>query len=96
MGGGCKPGTPKITGGPIARGHALPDETPEDVLSLAAAFPGTRLLVVIGEDHGAWPAILDTNAPGTECFAPVDLGQPAQGISPDPLEGVHVYVIGCP
>ena len=75
---------------------ALPDETPEDVLSLAAAFPGTRLLVVIGEDHGAWPAILDTNAPGTECFAPVDLGQPAQGVSPDPLEGVHVYVIGCP
>ena len=27
---------------------ALPDETPADVLDLAAAFPGTRLLVIVG------------------------------------------------
>ena len=27
-----------------------------------AAFPGTRLLVVIGEDHGDWPAVLDADA----------------------------------
>ena len=45
----------------------------------AAAFPGTRLLVVVGDDHGDWPAVLDTDAPGAECFARVDLGPPATG-----------------
>ena len=75
---------------------ALPDETPEDVLSLAAAFPGTHLLVIAGDDHGDWPAILDTDAPGTECYTPFDLGPPAPGVASDPLEDVHVYVIGCP
>ena len=75
---------------------ALPAETPTDVLDLAAAFPGTRLLVIVGQDHGDWPAVLDTNAPGTECYTPVDLGPAAPGVSPDPLEDVRVYVIGCP
>ena len=75
---------------------ALPAETPADVLDLAAAFPGTRLLVIVGQDHGDWPAVLDTNAPGTECYTPVDLGPAAPGVSPDPLEDVRVYVIGCP
>jgi hypothetical protein len=75
---------------------ALPDETPADVLDLAAAFPGTRLLVVIGEDHGRWPAVLETKAPGTECYTPVDLGPPLPGTATDPLADVHVYVIGCP
>ena len=74
----------------------LPDEPPADVLDLAAAFPGSRLLVVIGDDHGAWPAVLDTNAPGSDCFTPVDLGPPPPGATPDPLANVHVYVIGCP
>ena len=75
---------------------ALPAETPADVLDLAAAFPGTRLLVIVGQDHGDWPAVLETNAPGTECYTPVDLGPAAPGVSPDPLEDVRVYVIGCP
>ena len=75
---------------------ALPAETPTDVLDLAAAFPGTRLLVIVGQDHGDWPAVLETNAPGTECYTPVDLGPAAPGVSPDPLEDVRVYVIGCP
>lgn len=75
---------------------ALPDETPEDVLDLAAAFPGTRLLVIVGDEHGDWPAVLDTDAPGTECFTPVDLGPPTAGTTTDLLEGVRVYVIGCP
>ena len=75
---------------------ALPAETPADVLDLAAAFPGTRLLVIGGQDHGDWPAVLETNAPGTECYTPVDLGPAAPGVSPDPLEDVRVYVIGCP
>lgn len=94
---------PVITNFPVwmawaerAQSLALPNETPADVLDLAAAFPGTRLLVVIGEDHGAWPAILATNAPGAGCFTPVDLGPPPPGATPDPLANVHVYVIGCP
>jgi hypothetical protein len=75
---------------------ALPAETPKDVLDLAAAFPGTHLLVVIGSSHGSWPAILDTGAPGTDCYTPVDLGPPPPGATQDPLEDVRVYVIGCP
>lgn len=75
---------------------ALPNETPEDVLDLAAAFPGTRLLVIVGDEHGDWPAILDTDAPGTKCYTPVDLGPAGAGVTADPLEGVRVYVIGCP
>ena len=75
---------------------ALPDETPKDVLDLAAAFPGTHLLVIDGTDHGAWPAVLDTNAPGTECFTPIDLGPALPGTTPDPLASVRVWEIGCP
>lgn len=75
---------------------ALPDETPEDVLDLAAAFPDTRLLVVMGDNRGDWPGILDTGLPGTDCYTPVDLGPPLPGAGPDPLEGVRVYVVGCP
>ena len=75
---------------------ALPDETPADVLDLAAAFPGTRLLVIMGDDHGDWPAVLETDAPGTECYTPLDLGAPAAGTTEDPLEDVRVYVMACP
>ena len=45
---------------------ALPDEPPTDVLDLAARSPDA-LLVIMDKDHGDWPAVLDTDAPGTEC-----------------------------
>jgi hypothetical protein len=80
---------------------ALPDETPLDVLDLAAAFPGTRYLVITtspenhGRDHGRWPGILATDAPGAACFSEVDLGLPADPASAGAFAGTHVFEIGC-
>ena len=47
---------------------ALPDESPADVVSLAAAFPGTRYLVMMDDEHGAWPDVLAGSASGADCF----------------------------
>lgn len=73
---------------------ALPNETPMDVLDLAAAFPGTRLLIVTGE-RGQWPAILDSGLRGAACFRELDLG-PGPADEPDPLAGTRVFQIVCP
>lgn len=69
---------------------ALPDETPADVLDLAAAF-GAELLVLDGE-HGSWPAVLAEGGSGAACFQAVDLPAPP-GNAPDPF---RVYRIACP
>jgi hypothetical protein len=74
---------------------ALPDETPEDVLDLAAAFPGTRLLVLVGTAGSHWPADLQSGQPGSGCFTPLDLGTYA-GSGVDPLKDTTVYDIACP
>jgi hypothetical protein len=74
---------------------ALPDESPTDVLDLAKAFPGTRLLIVVGDDHGRWPAVLDTDAPGADCFQEFDLGQAAAD-RVDPLVDVRAFEVVCP
>jgi hypothetical protein len=93
---------PIITDYPIwlaeATGHqalALPDETPADVLDLAAHFPGTTLLILAGE-RGHWPAILDSGAPGSECFTEIDLGIPADARLAGNLTGTRVFKLGCP
>jgi hypothetical protein len=72
---------------------ALPDEPPEDVMDLAAAFPGTHLLVV-SDTHGRWPAILDSGTRGTGCFRELDLG-PGPAGEPDPLAGTRAFEIVC-
>ena len=72
---------------------ALPDESPEDVMDLAKAFPGTHLVVVTGE-HGGWPAILDSGLRGTGCYHELELGQGPAG-EPDPLAGTRVFEIVC-
>jgi hypothetical protein len=76
----------------------LPAESPADVVDLAKAFPGTRYLVVDDkDDHGGWPAILATDAPGAACFHELDLG-PAPS-DPDEariLGRIRVFEIGCP
>ena len=60
---------------------ALPDESPTDVLDLAhdPAFAGTHLLVIVGEGHGRWPAVLDTATDGAACFRELDLGPGPSG-----------------
>jgi hypothetical protein len=73
---------------------ALPNEPPSDVLDLARTF-GAHLVVLIGAEHGQWPAVLATDAPDAKCFKALDLGPgPAEG--PDPLVDVHVYEVVCP
>ncbi len=69
---------------------SLPNETPADVADLAATF-GAELLIVDGE-HGAWPGILDTGAPGAACFVPLALEPPAGGATDD----FRVFRVACP
>jgi len=94
---------PVITNFPIwlsestgARALALPAESPADVLDLASTFEGTRLLILQGDDHGDWPAVLDTNAAGAECFDEIDIGTPADPRLARALENTRVYRLVCP
>jgi hypothetical protein len=75
---------------------ALPDESPADVMNLAASFRGTRYLVMTDDEHGRWPAVLSSRAPGVDCFHEVDLGPPPS----DPADArslakTRVFEIGC-
>lgn len=74
---------------------ALPDESPADVLDLAAAFPGTAWLIMSRDDHGDWPAILDGPGPDRACFREVDLGTPPDGEAAAALALVRVFRIVC-
>ena len=74
---------------------ALPNEPPSDVVHLADAFPGTRLLVLIDPENDHWPNDLAAGTPGAACFHPIDLGRYA-GPGTDPLADTTVYEIGCP
>jgi len=75
---------------------ALPDETPADVIDLAAHFRGTTLLIIGGEERGRWPAILDAGGPGTECFNEIDIGRPAEARLADALGKTRVFRLVCP
>jgi hypothetical protein len=93
-------GGPVITNFPIwlaeatgAQALALPAETPDDVVDLAGTF-GARRLIVIGEDHAEWPAILDTDPTGSRCFRELDLG--AGSDDTDPLHDVRAFEVVCP
>jgi hypothetical protein len=72
----------------------LPNESPEDVLDLARAFPGTHLLVLVGRADEHWPADLEAGQPGSECFTRLDL-RPYRGTGEDPLATTTVYDIRC-
>jgi hypothetical protein len=84
---------PIITDFPIwlaeSTGHhtlALPNESPESVQSLAAAFDPPARLVVLGIDNdGAFLAGLTNGDPGSECFVPLPL----------PLDDVFAFRIRC-
>jgi hypothetical protein len=75
-------------------GLALPNEPPADVLDLARTF-GARLLVIAADQHGQWPAVLDSGAPDAECFEPLELA-PGPVSGADPLASVHAFRIVCP
>ena len=76
---------------------ALPDESPEDVLDLARSFPGTKLMILISPEGKHWPADLEAERPGSECFRPLDPGPPiAPSSGEDLLKAVLIYEIVCP
>ena len=94
---------PIITNFPIwlsestgARALALPAESPADVLDLANTFTGTRLLILHGDEHGDWPAVLDTTVPGADCFDEIDIGTPADPKLARALGNTRVYRLVCP
>jgi hypothetical protein len=94
---------PIITNFPIwlsestgARALALPAESPDDVLDLARTFKGTKLLIVHGDDHGDWPAVLDSKTPGAECFDEFHLGTPTDPQLARALENTRVFRLVCP
>ncbi len=75
------------------RSLALPDESPDAVLDLARAFPGSEL-VILTEDSGTiWPSVAATDPTGRRCFEPVTLPLSGPG---DPLTSVVVFRIVCP
>ena len=78
------------------RALALPAESPRDVLDLAEHFPGTRLVIIHGDDHGGWPAILETGAPGADCFDEIDIGSPADPRLARALDETRVFRLVCP
>ena len=75
---------------------ALPDETPADVLDLAAdpRF-GARWLILARDDHGAWPAVLDGPDPLAACFREVALPVPSDPADAAAMRGIRVFRIGC-
>ena len=74
---------------------ALPNEPPTDVLDLASAFPGTRLVVLINPQGSHWPADVDAGVAGSECFQELDLGPPTDPSRADPLGATRVFEIVC-
>ena len=96
-------GTPRaITNFPIwladstgTEALALPAEPPDSVLDLARHFGATRL-IFIGTAHDEWPGVLETAAPGAECFEEVPLDVSADDPDAESLEDVRVFRIVCP
>ena len=76
------------------RAIALPNEPIESILDLAGAFdPPARLLVVDAANDGIWPAAILDGSPGSECFLPIPLPDPAA--NPGILDGFLAFRIRC-
>jgi hypothetical protein len=73
---------------------ALPDEPPASVADLAAAFPGTSLVVVDGRDEGRYPAAFDGDEPGTACFRELPLS--VSNVTAPFLADTRVFRVVCP
>jgi hypothetical protein len=93
---------PVITDFPIwlaytseGEGLELPVEPPASVLDLARHFPGTKTLILLS-GNALWPAVLETGAPGSDCFDEIDIGRPADPRLADALGGTRVFRLVCP
>jgi hypothetical protein len=93
---------PIITNFPIwlgvatgAEALALPNESPASVADLASHF-GSRLLVMVGDEHGDWPAVLDEGGPGADCFHELAVPVPSDPKQAEALDDVRVFEVACP
>ena len=67
--------------------------------SRSPTWPGTsasRLVVVVGDQHGDWPAILDAGGPSADCFREIDLPTPDDPAEAEALDEVRVFEVVCP
>jgi hypothetical protein len=78
-----------------AQALALPNESPASVADLAQTF-GSRLLIMVGDEHGDWPAVLADGSPGADCFHEVELPSPTDERHAEALEEVRVFEVACP
>jgi hypothetical protein len=93
---------PIITNFPIwlgvatgAEALALPNESPAAVADLASHF-GSKLLVMVGDEHGIWPGALADGSPGAACFHELDVPTPADEKHADALKDIRVFEVACP
>ncbi|HEU4672466.1 MAG TPA: glycosyltransferase family 39 protein [Candidatus Limnocylindrales bacterium] len=77
-----------------ARAIAVPDEPIASVLSLARRFDA-RLMVLSGDVVDAWPDVLESGDPQSDCFRQVAL-EPADPATATALEGLSAWRIECP
>jgi hypothetical protein len=47
-------------------------------------------------EWGAWPGVLETDAPGAACFRPVPLRPTADPADATTLAGTRIWEIDCP
>lgn len=78
-----------------AQALALPNEVPGSVTELAAHFD-SRLLIVVGTQHGEWPGVLDAGGEATECFHEIELTPPDDPSKATALEEIRVFEVACP
>jgi hypothetical protein len=93
---------PIITNFPIwlgvatgAQALALPNESPASVADLAETF-GSRLLIMVGDEHGDWPGVLTDGSPGADCFNEIDLPRPPDERRAEAIDEVRVFEVACP
>jgi hypothetical protein len=76
-------------------GVGLPNEPPPSILALAQQFPGTHYLIT-NNDHGIWPAVIDSNDPLAHCFQEIVLGTPSDPAAAATLANTRVFELVCP
>jgi hypothetical protein len=100
------PGTPRprpiITNFPIwlseatgVQALALPNEPPGEVVQLANTF-GSDVVIVVGDQHGDWPAVLDTDTRFADCFRRISMPTSADPAKNRALKEIRAYEMVCP
>jgi hypothetical protein len=51
--------------------------------------------VIVGDQHGAWPGVIDDGGPGADCFQEISLPQPADPKKADAMDEIRVFEVVC-